>query len=527
MIMQTFAPMPCRTNRELLCLLSRRRGVKSLFFFLMTGTLLAGTMICSACGGATNNHSAQVPLSLSGNWQFTMAAPSDNSFLGGLQGGFFVQTSSSVTGALAYSIALPASPIPTVCNSGSAAIIGTITDQSVALTATAGTQTFTLTGTLSPDNQSMGGTYNSTAGTASDGGACGSAETGLQWSATLVPPLTGSIQGNFQSAGGAAGLSEQDFLVSGALNQDNNVGAAASATVTGNLNFLNPTTNLSDYPCFASATVQGQISGNTVTLQIVAADGTPIGLIGETVATVGSTVVTTGLNPVTFTSTNGGYVVSGGGPSYLVSTAGGATPCPGQLNDTNAAGDFGNICLTLNGTTGCPQPFKLTPSGLVFPIQPAGSPSTIQTVTLTNTSGATLTGLKLSFGNADANVFTETDACGPGGTAAGVESFSLEYGQSCAIAVTFTPLACSNQCGTPLTATLTVRLSNELILILAITGEESVAAVSTRGLDFVAESASQMDVPQLLSLNLSLPLLQAANASPHSFQDAEHHAEIE
>jgi hypothetical protein len=261
----------------------------------MLPLLLAGMVALSACGGGGSSGGvSQIPLTLSGNWQFTMAPPGDGSFLGGLQGGFLLENNGAVTGAATYAVSLPNLLIP--CNTGSAVITGTIGGQDIkTLTAVAGTQTFTLTGTLSLDATSMAGTYTSTAGTAGDGSPCGTAQTGLQWSAILVPPLTGSMQGNFHSAGGSAGLAEQDFLVSGSLSQTANTGAS-SASVTGVLSFLNPLTNFSDYPCFTLASVNGQISGNSVTLQIIGTDGSNVGLIGEPVGSLGST----GINPVTF-----------------------------------------------------------------------------------------------------------------------------------------------------------------------------------------------------------------------------------
>ena len=146
-----------------------------------------------------------------------MANPVDGSFLGGLQGGFLLQQNGAVTGGAVYSVSLPELLIP--CNSGSAPITGTISGQNVTLTAVAGTENFTLTGTLSSDGSTMTGTYTSTAGTAGDGTPCGTAQTGLQWSAMLVPPITGPIQGNFHSTGGSAGLGNQDFPVSGSLVQ--------------------------------------------------------------------------------------------------------------------------------------------------------------------------------------------------------------------------------------------------------------------------------------------------------------------
>ena len=232
--------------------------------------LLLGTMMLSGCGGGSSTGGSQMPLTLSGNWQFTMSPQVDQNnqvlFLGGLQGGFLLQNNGSAKGSAEYSVSFPGLLVP--CNTGSAAITGTISGQDVTLTAVAGTQTFTLTGTLSPYGSTMAGTYTSTAGTAPDGSACGSAEpppgqdlSGLQWSATLVPPLTGPIRGRLLSMGGTAGLSKRNFPVSGALTQEQNTGAS-SATVAG-------TVSVTGYPCFDSASVSGQISGNTVTLQFV------------------------------------------------------------------------------------------------------------------------------------------------------------------------------------------------------------------------------------------------------------------
>src|SRR5208282_1669213 len=116
-------------------------------------------------------------VTLAGNWQFTMASPSDGSFFGGLQGGFLQQSSGSLKGIAAYAVSLSQLLIP--CSSGSAAITGGISGQNVTLTASAGNQTFMFAGTLSFDGSTMIGTYSSTAGTASDGAPCGTAQSGL------------------------------------------------------------------------------------------------------------------------------------------------------------------------------------------------------------------------------------------------------------------------------------------------------------------------------------------------------------
>ena len=504
---------------------------QSLWLLLLAGTL-AGTMTLSSCGGGSSNGSVVYNATLSGNWQFTMAPPADGSFLGGLQGGFLLQSNGSATGAANYAVSLPQLPYP--CNTGSAAITGTLTQNVWTLTAVAGTQTFVLTGTLNFDGSTIVGTYTSTAGTSGNGAPCGTLQTApMQWSAVLVPPITGTIQGSFHSTGGAAGLSNQDFAVSGSLTQAANTGAS-NATVTGTLNFTEPETNQSDYPCFDTASVYGQISGSSVTLQIVGPNQSIIGLIGEPVGSNG----VIGINPVTFVAAQGGYILNGVGPSYLVAT----NACPGSLGSTGTAGDYGNMCLAVGSTLGtrnaCQEPITLTPAAvsLTYP-PPVGDTTSTQTVTLANSSLGSLSGLTLTFANVPATPanFTETDDCGPGGLPA-QGPFNLASGQSCVITITFNP-QCGSQCGSPLTATLTVTspvsADGDTIFTVPITGTVTNGdAVATRAISFGAEGASNISQAQLLSFANSFanrsghPVQILRSTSNRSFQDVEHDAEI-
>ncbi len=534
---------------------------------LLATTLIMIVVVMTACGGGGGGSSdPQQNATLSGNWQFTMAPLSDGNqgdptFGPGLLGGFLLQNSDgSITGQAVYSLTSSAGNSQ-VCNAGTAPLTSsTVNGSTVTLTYTAGSSTnnvtFTLTGTLSSTSTGtvIGGanaTYTTTVVTPSGGTPCGYATTG-SWSAVSVPALTGTIQGTFHSTDSSS-LGNQDFPVSGTFTQSANIGAS-NATVTGTLSFINPETNASYYPCFSQASVNGQISGTSVILQIIGTNGATVGQIGA------STGTSTGIQPVSFNSAQGGYILQGTAPNYLVASSG----CPGSLSDTATAGDYGNICLALNSTTLCQQPFTLTPASLTFSAQLLGSTSTAQSITLTNNSNASLSGLTINFAeNDDFGVFgngnyqsdfnglpsfTETDACGPGGSPAGTTSFDLSSGQACSITVSFSPQescpwlpfgspasiagAAPEYCPFPQAPTLTVNCpvnntscpanspgAEEFPIAVPITGTGlSAIQPSTPELDFGAESPSnpaEASLPQILTFtNASGSHLQilAANA---------------
>jgi hypothetical protein len=522
--------MRCRTNRELPATAFYGFGVRGLL-----PLLLAAVVTLTACGGSSSP-SSQQGATLAGNWQFTMAPQTDGNqadptFSGGLLGGFFLDTNGSINGQTGYSVTSSAS-ITGPCNAGSAPVAVTVSGQNVTITEVAGSQTFTLTGTLSSDGSTMMGTYTSTAGTAPDGSPCGYAVTGTSytWSATSVPPITGTITGSFHSTSETSGLANQDFIVSGSLAQGQNIGAS-NATVTGTLSFINPVTSLSNYPCFSVASVNGQISGTSVILQIIGTNGATVGWMGQPAGSP------TGVNPVTLNTVQGGAVVlQGVGPSYMVVTG----ACPGILSNATDAGDSGNICLGLNSTTACQEPITLTPAVVTFPAQMLNSPTTTQTITLANNSGSTLNGLTLQWqvdtGSFDGNPsdfdglpnFLEQDTCAsPFGS-----SFSLSAGGSCTITVSFTPQEgcpwipfpyggnpagitgiAPEYCPFPLGATLTVvspsSADGETSFAVPITGLGlSALQPSTPELDFGAEeqfSPAEASLPQALSFTNNSP----------------------
>jgi centrosomal CEP192-like protein len=488
--------------------------------------LIASTIMLSACGGGSST-SSQSGANLSGNWQFSMDNPEDSSgntpFMGGLQGGFLLQKNGALNGAVVYAVTQlnSSSSAPVACNSGSAPINGTVSGQTVNFAITAGTQTFTLTGTVTSDGSSMSGTYTSTAGLAPDGTPCGLAQTtGLQWKAVSVPPLTGLISGSFHSGGALApaGEANRDFPVTGNLIQGQNIGAS-NATVTGTISFIDPTTNVSDYPCLDTASVNGEISGNTVVLQLIRVDGSNAGQIGISASQANQGG--SGSAPVTFDPTPNGYVLHSTGTGYVVNTA----ACPN--NATTNKEDTGYVCLALNGSTACQEPITLTPSALTFLPQMLGSAPRTQTITVVNNSGTTLNDLTLLWvassgsssdtGQTDfTNLpnFTESDNCAiPSGS-----TFSLQAGQSCVATVTFSPQEeCTwlpnnggtlpAQCPLTLFATLSVTLpagnptpDGDPVLLVPVKGTGlSFVQPSLPELDFGAEAFSEASLTQMVS----------------------------
>src|SRR5579862_6557385 len=332
-------------------------------------------ILLSGCGGSSTTGQSQISGQLAGNWQFTMSAPTDNSFLGGLQGGFLLQNNDgSVTGQLTYAISLPASSsssVPTLCNSGSAPVTGNVNGQTVTLTATAFPLTFSLTGTLSASGTTIVGTYSST-----DGKGCGTAQSGLQFTAVSIPALSGTVQGFFHSGQTDPALKNLVFPVTGSFTQGNNIGAS-NATITGTLSFQG-------YPCLSTASVNGQISGSSVILQLIGTNGLSVGQIGAPATTTSMPL------PVAVLSSTAGVVLQGTN-GYGVNT--------GSCSGGNLDGDVGDICLGVGTTSSCTQPVLLSPSPLTFPPQQVGLGATTQTITLTNNNLTTtpLTGLTLSL----------------------------------------------------------------------------------------------------------------------------------
>jgi len=509
------------------------RGV-SRFPQIAFAVVIVSVFFVSGCGGGGSSSDPQQGAGMSGNWQFSLTNPDTSgnyppNALYGLEGGFLLQKNGTVTGQAAYYIyGADQTGAWSVCDSGSATVTGTANSQGVRLTAVTGSQTFTLQGTLNSDGLTASGTFTTSGGTAPGFVSCGAAASGLAWNAVSVPPLAGTITGSFHSGGPQAptGEANQEFLVSGSFTQGPNIGAS-SATITGSLSFIDPVSGASDYPCVPGGllSVNGQISGNTVVLQLFGADGSNAGQIGVVPTEVNSNG--DGTAPVIFNSTTNGYVLDSSGIGYVVNT--------NSCSKSKGGQDTGYVCLGLNNTVACQQPITLSPAALVFSSQQLGSsnPST-QTTTITNIShqeldGLTLTWSVVSGANSDVGPtdftnlpnFSEADNCvsggeilPPGGTGS---TFSLVAGQSCTVTISFAPQASCTwlpglyggvapaQCPLTLAAQVIVNnvsttTDNDQSFAVPIKGTgSSFVQASTPELDFGAEAFGESSLPQLLS----------------------------
>ncbi len=216
-----------------------------------------------------------------------------------IQSGFLLANRNSVNGDLAL-VAPPCS--------GDGAVSGTVAGNNVSLSVSPAGLSIDLTGTLGSDNSSMSGTYNLLVS-----GCSLEPESGT-WTATLLPPLTGTFQ---QAASNlTSNRTGTVYQISGQITQANNTGAA-SVALSGNLT--------SDSPCFTTATFSGLVGGPNVVLNVLDSTGAQIGQITGTWPNLD----TTAQPPITTPSVVGDY-------NFLAQTKG--SPCQG--------GDAGTVTLS-------------------------------------------------------------------------------------------------------------------------------------------------------------------------------------
>jgi hypothetical protein len=292
-----------------------------------TTALALFLLLVTACGGGNSPNSTTngVIGPLNGNWQLNLLQQYPVPVITLSASGFLIQSKNSLTG----SIQVPPIGLNSATNcAGVGQLNGTISGQSIAFSINPGGTTYNFTGTISSDFTSMSGDYQAL------GGACYTEPTTGTWNALLIPPLNGNFTGEINSGymgslTGSAGL--VPVKVSGTLSQTPNTG--------GNNASLSGTIIAQGYPCFATASLTGTVSGNTVILSIFGYNGDLIGSIGN--ANISPAVVTassTGINISTLD--NSGYALgnSSSGPCPSIDPISSLQPSP--------TSDEGGISLT-------------------------------------------------------------------------------------------------------------------------------------------------------------------------------------
>jgi hypothetical protein len=216
--------------------------------------LLALPLLMTACSSSSNSHSSGSSSSpsgaLSGNWQMTLQS-SDPKAKPLAQSGFLLQTGNAVTGSVIVS--------NSSC-SGIASVSGNVNGSDISLEINPTGTVINQTGTIS--GQSMSGNY-SILSTGCSGTHDAAPQSGT-WTASLVTPLSGNLQGTYTS--NRLG----PFAVTGQVSQGPNTGIS-NATLSGSL-------SVPGY-CFTAANITGAVSGTSVVMNLVDTDGTQVGEI--------------------------------------------------------------------------------------------------------------------------------------------------------------------------------------------------------------------------------------------------------
>jgi hypothetical protein len=293
---------------------------------LGTASLALLFLILAACGGGAHPTSS-TSNALSGNWQLVLFQeyPGPKTTLS--ISGFLAQADDAITG----SVQAPSEGTKNLCG-GVSPLSGTINGQNVAFSVNEAGTVFSFTGAISSDNQSMSGDYQA------QGGACFIQSTTGTWNAFLVPPLNGNFTGTIDSSyvgflqTGVASSTGVPIPVSGSIAQSSN-GGASNATLTGTINAVG-------YPCFATASLTGTISGQNVYMDVFDYNGEQIGTLGVPQASPGIAGT-----PATVMTTASGMSLVGDGQAGLALGNGAVDPCPPLAGESNP-GDVANVALT-------------------------------------------------------------------------------------------------------------------------------------------------------------------------------------
>lgn len=263
-----------------------KRALKRLALTQLSIAMLALPLLLTACGSSGGSQGSSSG-SISGNWEISLQ-PSNSDLNPKTESGFLSQSGNVLTGSMIFTDA--------PC-SGVGSVSGTVSATAVSLAVSPTGITISHNGTLGSDQASMSGSY-----TILSTGCETTPQIGT-WTANLVKPLNGSIQGIFTSNHLGTSLT-----VAGQLSQEANVDGTSTAPLSGNL-------NITGY-CFATATIAGTVSGTSVVMSLLDSDGTQLGQVIGT-STLDGTVVTGTYNVIA--QGTGSMPPCGGGDSGSVS----------------------------------------------------------------------------------------------------------------------------------------------------------------------------------------------------------------
>jgi len=227
--------------------------------------LLALPLLLSACGDSSKKD----PMSsgpLSGNWQMSLQK-ADSTLTPKTQSGFLTQSGETIGGSLMFT------DVP--C-SGIGSVNGTVSGSNVSFVVAPTGVTVNLTGTVGSGESSMSGNYTILSNGCS--GSQSSPQTGT-WTASLVTPLKGNIQGSL-----ASNVHNTSYALTGSISQGSSAGTS-NAPLTGTL-------TATGY-CFSTVNIVGAISGTAVAINLVDAGGVEVGQVNGTASLDGTSVTGT------------------------------------------------------------------------------------------------------------------------------------------------------------------------------------------------------------------------------------------
>jgi hypothetical protein len=218
-------------------------------------------LLLTSCGNSSKNIPS-TSAGVSGNWQMSLQ-PSNPNWRPTAQSGFLLDDNGNLTGSMMFN---------DIACSGVGNVSGNVSGSNVTFTVTPTGLNMQFTGGMSQPDTMTGSYMILSSGCA---GPYSAPQTGT-WTANLVTPLSGNIQGTFTSNAGVI------YAITGQLSQGSNTGVSA-ATLSGTL-------STTGYCFFTTTNLTGAISGTAVVLNLVASDGTQIGQVNGTTRLDGTSV---------------------------------------------------------------------------------------------------------------------------------------------------------------------------------------------------------------------------------------------